>query len=216
MIQSVEDFRNNLREIDLLLSYARAKEKDITEYKLFNKVAIVLLCSHFEVLVESFIAEHAENIKLSYNTLTLPQYMKDNYINDTVKSLKDHPTPSKKKKPLKALFQLHSKDAVPVSSLSDLVLDMKFSFGKHGQEQVEKLLTKFGLGQFVTSPEFKRAFRDINSAIAIRHNIIHEGNTPSLTHIDIENYKNTLLTFASALEDHMFANQHIYYGRNVY
>lgn len=139
MIGSVDDFKRRLSEIEILITYARNNQRTLDKYKLFNKTAIVLLCSHFEVFVETFIAEHVDVLKSSYNSTTLPQYMKDNYIDDTVKAYKDNPQPSKKQKPLKALFQLHSSSAVSMSSLNDLMLEIKYGFGKHGQGETDKL-----------------------------------------------------------------------------
>ena len=216
MIDSIDAFRANLAEIDVLHSYALLNEKKIQEYRLFNKVAVVLLCTSFEVMVESFIAEHTENLLLCYDNLTLPQFMKDNYINDTIKYLMSAPVPSQKKKQLRALFQLHGNKSIQVSTLSDLVLEMRFSIGKHGQKETERIFTKFGLKSFIESSSFISAFGTINSAVAMRNNIIHEGSTPSLTHVDVENYKDAFLEFSSALENHMILNQRLYYGKNIY
>lgn len=167
MIGSIDDFRSRLAEIDTLISYARANQRVIDKYQLFNKSAIVLLCSHFEVFVEAFIAEHVDALKSCYKSGDLPQYMKDNYINDTIKALKDLDKPSKKHKPLKALFQLHDSVTTTMTTISDLELDMKYAFGKHGQEETEKLFKKFGFDSFTNSSDFIEPFKKINSAIYI-------------------------------------------------
>ena len=93
---------------------------------------------------------------------------------------------------------------------------MRFSIGKHGQKETERIFTKFGLKSFIESSSFISAFGTINSAVAMRNNIIHEGSTPSLTHVDVENYKDAFLEFSSALENHMILNQRLYYGKNIY
>ena len=216
MIESVDDFKRNLAEVDTLVVYAGHNQHNVDKYKLFNKTAIILLCTHFEVFVEAFISEHVDVLKSCYKSDMLPQYMKDNYINDTIKALKEFGEPSKKQKPLKALFRLH--DSVPsnMPDIADLVLDTKYSFGKHGQEETEKLFKKFGFENFVNSSSFQDPFRKINSAIFIRNNIIHEGSAPSLTHADVVTYKNEFNIFVDALEQYVLNNQTTIYGRTYY
>lgn len=216
MIVSVDDFKNRLSEIDTLINYARANQHVLDKYKLFNKTAIVLLCSHFEVFVEAFISEHVDVLKACYQSGNLPQYMKDNYINDTIKALKELSVPSRKQKPLKALFRLHDSMSVSMNTIADLVLDMKYSFGKHGQEDTERLFRKFGFGSFVSTTSFQNPFKKINSAIYIRNNIIHEGTAPTLTHVDLGTYKDEFLKFADELEQHVLNNQVAYYGKEYY
>ena len=216
MIESVDDFKGNLSEIDTLVVYADHNQQNVDKYKLFNKTAIILLCTHFEVFVEAFIAEHVDILKLCYKSDTLPQYMKDNYINDTIKSLKELGVPSKKQKPLRALFRLH--DSVPsdMPTIGDLVIDMKYSFGKHGQDETEKLFKKFGFAGFVNSPSFQDPFQKINSAINIRNNIIHEGSAPTLTHTDVITFKDEFKKFADGLEQYVMNNQITLYGKKYY
>lgn len=216
MIGAVDDFRNRLAEIDMLITYARANQRVLDKYQLFNKAAIVLLCSHFEVFVEAFIADHVDALKTCYSSGTLPQYMKDNYINDTIKALKDLDNPSQKQRPLKALFQLHDSVSTAMTTIKDLELDMKYAFGKHGQEETGKLFKKFGFEGFVDSSDFLVPFRKINSAINIRNNIIHEGSTPSLTHVDLVAFKDEFLKFANNLEQHVLSNQMAYYEKVLY
>ena len=216
MIDSVDAFKERIKEIDILLTYARNNQRTLDKYKLFNKTAVVLLCTHFEVFVESFIAEHVDVLRICYKSDTIPQYMKDNYVNDTIRALRELPFPSKKTKPLKALFLLHDSKVLEMTAISDLEIDMKYSFGKHGQDDTAKLFRKFGFAAFVDSPAFKAPFRNINSAINIRNNIIHEGSAPNLSHNDVIMYKNDFLKFATDLELHVLANQEKYYGKVYY
>lgn len=216
MIVSIDDFKNRLSEIDILITYARANQRSLDKYKLFNKTAIVLLCSHFEVFVEAFIAEHVDTLKTCYDSNNMPQYMKDNYINDTINFYRDTPQPSKKPRQLKALFQLHGTDALRMSSLNDLIIEIKYGFGKHGQEETSKLFIKFGFSNFVSSAVYLDSFKKINSAISIRNNIIHEGAAPTLSYVDVVEYKSWFLKFANGLEQHVLNNQEMYYGREVY
>lgn len=216
MIDSVDAFKERIKEIDILLTYARNNQRTLDKYKLFIKTAVVLLCTHFEVFVESFMAEHVDVLRACYKSDTIPQYMKDNYVNDTIRALRDLPVPSKKTKPLRALFRLHDSKVLEMTAISDLEIDMKYSFGKHGQEDTERLFCKFGFATFVDSPSFRDPFRNINSAINIRNNIIHEGSAPNLSHNDVIMYKNDFLKFATDLELHVLANQEKYYGKVYY
>lgn len=216
MIDSVDSFKERIKEIDILLTYARNNQRTLDKYKLFIKTAVVLLCTHFEVFVESFMAEHVDVLRACYKSDTIPQYMKDNYVNDTIRALRDLPVPSKKTKPLRALFRLHDSKVLEMTAISDLEIDMKYSFGKHGQEDTERLFCKFGFATFVDSPSFRDPFRNINSAINIRNNIIHEGSAPNLSHNDVIMYKNDFLKFATDLELHVLTNQEKYYGKVYY
>ena len=183
---------------------------------MFNKTAIILLCSHFETFVEAFISEHVDALKACYNNGNVPQYMKDNYINDTIRSLKNIAEPSKHKKSLNALFKLHDSISVEMSNLNDLELDMRYSFGRHGQEETERLFKKFGFKGFVESEDFKEPFKKINSAISIRNNIIHEGSAPTLSYEDLKIYKKAFLQFADGLQKHVIEKQELYYGTVFY
>lgn len=216
MIESVEDFRSNLNEIDILMSYARANQKSVAKYKLFIKTAIVLLCSHFEVFIEAFISEHVDVLKSCYNSGNMPQFMKDNYIDDTLKLFKSQTAKGKNSRQLKALFKLHDSVSVKMSELSDLELNLKFSIGKHGQKEVEHLFVKFGLDSFVESQSFIKPFKLINSAIGIRNNIIHEGSAPTLTYEDLVKYKEASRDFVNGLQQHILTHQEQYYGRMYY
>lgn len=216
MIGSVDDFKNRLAEVDTLIVYAQANQRSVDKYQLFNKTAMVLLCSHFEVFVEAFISEHVDVLRVCYRSDTIPQYMKDNYINDTIRLLKEMSVPSKKTRPLKALFKLHDSVTTEVANITDLVLDMKYSFGKHGQADTERLFKKFGFEGFVDSNDFKDPFKKINSAISIRNSIIHEGSVPMLSHGDVSSYKQEFVKFAEALENDVLRNQVTYYGKEYY
>lgn len=217
MIESVNDFRNSLKEIEILIKYAQRNHKNaLDKYQLFNKTAIVLLCSHFEVFVESFMAEHVDVLKNCYNTITLPQYMKDNFIDDTFKAYKDVPHPSKKQDPLKALFKLFEETPHDLTSIGNLLLEIRYGFGKHGQAETDKLFRKFGLGDFVDTKIYKDSFNKINSAICVRNNIVHEGSAPTLSYKDVVTYKECFLGFANGLEKHVIENQVKYYGKQVY
>lgn len=216
MIESIDDFKRRLSEVDTLVSYARVNAKVVEKYKLFNKTAIIMLCSHFEVFVEAFISEHVDVLKKCYQSDNLPQYMKDNYINDTIKGLKYVAIPSRKMRPLRALFRLHDSISSDMTVIGDLELDMKYALGKHGQEETEKLFKKFGFEAFVNSSSFQDPFRKMNSAINIRNSIIHEGSSPSLTHADVIFFKQVFLRFANELEKYVLTNQMALYSQVYY
>lgn len=216
MIESIDDFKKNLKEVDILIAYSRANVKKVDKYKLFNKTAVVLLCSHFEVFIEAFISEHVDVLKSCYLSDTLPQYMKDNYINDTIKLLRTISDPSKNPKPLKALFRLHDSATSDIRAIPDLELDIKYSFGRHGQKDTERLFRKFGFATFVLSQAFQDPFKVINSVINIRNHIVHEGSAPMLTHEDIVSYRSEFLKFANGLEQYVIDNQSVIYGRIYY
>lgn len=57
-MESIDNIRISLSEIDVLLDYASQNIGTISKYQLFNKVSIVLLSTKFEVFIEEFLEEH--------------------------------------------------------------------------------------------------------------------------------------------------------------
>lgn len=51
-MESIDNIRTSLNEIDVLLDYASQNTETIFKYQLFNKVSIVLLSTKLEVFIE--------------------------------------------------------------------------------------------------------------------------------------------------------------------
>lgn len=54
-MESIDNIRISLSEIDVLLDYASQNIGTISKYQLFNKVSIVLLSTKLEVLLKNFL-----------------------------------------------------------------------------------------------------------------------------------------------------------------
>lgn len=54
-MDSIDQIRQNMSEVDMLLNYASQNANDVQIYQLFNKTAVVLLSTKFEVFLEDFI-----------------------------------------------------------------------------------------------------------------------------------------------------------------
>ena len=76
-------------------------------------------------------------------------------------------------------------------------VNAKFNYGKHGQKEIEKLLTTFGFSKFTKEESTISFMKKFNSLNAIRNNIIHEDATPSLTNKDVENHFKNISNFIS-------------------
>lgn len=61
-MDSIDQIRQNMSEVDMLLNYASQNANDVQKYQLFNKAAVVLLSTKFEVFLEDFIDEHSRKI----------------------------------------------------------------------------------------------------------------------------------------------------------
>ena len=53
-MDSIDQIRQNMSEVDMLLNYASQNANDVQKYQLFNKAAVVLLSTKFEVFLEDF------------------------------------------------------------------------------------------------------------------------------------------------------------------
>ena len=88
----------------------------------------------------------------------------------------------------------------------------KFSFGKHGQKEIESLFERHGLKAFITSAPIRNSLQMMNSLFSIRNNVIHEDASPSLTHQTIKAHKDNIMHFVDLLEIDITANHKAYYN----
>lgn len=212
-MDSIDDFRKRLKEIDILVCYARHNAKDITKYQIFNKVAIILLITKFEVFVESFMDEHSRKVLEQHTNMTFPMSVKGHYIETAIARAYEKKTVDKKEEIIKNLLCLYSSKEEKLLSLIGIRPKLTFSLGKHGQNELEEMFKCHGMERFIKSSEVLPLLEKINSMIAIRNNIIHEDATPSLTHIDVEQYQQALIKLIDLLEKDIKQNAQEYYNK---
>ncbi|PXY41442.1 hypothetical protein DMB65_08580 [Flavobacterium cheongpyeongense] len=184
--ESVNDFNEAIKEIHILIENANLSISDNLKYRTFNKSSIVLLCGKFESFIEGFLEEFGFYILNNFSNKQLETYIKEHLIDILIKDLDNKKNnPIKRGEILMKFVKILGNDEV---LCNEFEINSKFSYGKHGQSEVTKLLKKFGFNEFADSEENKIFYEKFNSLNNIRNNILHQDSTPSLTHQDVENY----------------------------
>ncbi|CAH0334561.1 hypothetical protein FVB9288_00149 [Flavobacterium sp. CECT 9288] len=191
--ESVNDFKEAIKEIHILIENANLSISDNLKYRTFNKSSIVLLCGKFESFIECFLEEFGYYILNNFSNKQLEAYIKEHLIDILIKDLDNKKNnPTKRGEILMKFVKILGNDEV---LCNEFEINSKFSYGKHGQSEVTKLLKKFGFNEFAASEENKIFYQKFNSLNNIRNNILHQDSTPTLTHQDVENYLVILETF---------------------
>jgi len=199
-LSSTKDFFDDTKdEIELLINYAKRNRKNLLRFSTFNKSAIVLLCSKFEAFLENFLEEYVFLHTSNSNNKNLDNNIYDHLIDNLIESIEITKNKKVKRKPhIENLSALCGGDEI--SNLNDFKVNAKFNYGRHGQKEIEKLLTTFGFSKFVKNEESLGFLKKFNSLNAIRNNIIHEDATPSLTSKDVENHFESISNFIKQLD----------------
>ncbi|WDF65048.1 HEPN domain-containing protein [Flavobacterium sp. KACC 22763] len=197
--ESVNDFREALKEIHILIENAISSIDDNLQYRTFNKSSIVLLCGKFESFLECFLDEFGYYILNNFSNKKLESYIKNHLIDVLIKELEIKKNNNEKRE--EVLMKFVKILGVEEVLCNEFNLDTKFSYGKHGQSEVTKLLKKFGFNEFADSEENKIFYEKFNSLNNIRNNILHQDSTPSLTHQDVISYQNIIINFVENLSN---------------
>ena len=212
-MDSIDNLRNSVREIDILLKYAARNTSDINKYQLFNKISIVLLSTKLEVFIEEFMEEHV-GMQLNNHTIdTFPKELKNNYFDRGVELIAEKKKRIEKDGIFRIMVTLCGNNISNISELRKICPPIKFNYGKHGQKEIEDLFERHGLGIFIKSQDAQNCLKMINSLISIRNNVIHQDATPGLTHQTIADHKKNVLLFADHLEMDLQHNKQNYYNQ---
>jgi hypothetical protein len=199
-LESVGEFKEACQEIHLLLEYSKKNTKNVKRYATFNKAAIVLLCAKFEAFFETFLAEYAfYHISVSSNH-SIDRYLYNHMVDCIVNHLETYKGKQDKRKEIVAKLEKLC-GANEIRPVIGYHIDPKLKFGKHGQGEIERLLKTFGFADYAVLDSVKSFFIGFNSLNSIRNNIIHEDATPSLTHQDVKDYLDSVVTFIDGLVD---------------
>ena len=215
-MDSIDNLRKGMGEIDILLKYAarNEKSKDINKYQLFNKMAITLLATKLEVFIEEFIEEHTDK-QLQYHTnQTFPKELKEKYFDRCIELITEKKQRDKKDSLFQLLVTLYDGDRAGITKVKKIRPSTKFSYGKHGQTEIVSLFERHGLGKFIKSEEAHNCLKMMDSMVAIRNNVIHQDAVPSsLTHGDVKKHKANVLEFVGYIEVDLEANKQSYYNQ---
>lgn len=211
-MDSIDQIRNNICEVDMLLDYASDNTEDIKRYQMFIKASVVLLSTKFEVFLEDFIDEHSRMVLAGHTNSTISIELKNEYIDTAIDLIRETSNRTKKNQYLSMVSKLLVKSGESISTFSSIRPSTKFSFGKHGQKEIVALFERHGLKAFITSDPIHNSLQIMNSLFSIRNNVIHEDASPTLTHQTIKDHKDNIMHFVDMLENDITVNHMIYYN----
>lgn len=110
------------------------------------------------------------------------------------------------------MYILLQDNGIKITSTANIKPSTSFSYGKHGQSEIESLFERHGLGVFIKTRSSQDCLKVMNSLISIRNNVIHQDATPGTTHQTIIDHKNNILEFIAFLEADIELNKGIYYN----
>lgn len=212
IMDSIDQIRNNIVEVDMLLDYASNNTEEIKRYQMFIKASVVLLSTKFEVFLEEFIDEHSRRVLAGHTNATISTELKNKYIDTAVNMVRETNNRTKKNQYLSMISKLLINSGESISTFSSIRPSTKFSFGKHGQKEIEALFERHGLKVFITSEPIRNILQIMNSLFSIRNNVIHEDASPTLTHQTIHDHKDNIMCFVDLLENDITVNHMAYYN----
>lgn len=211
-MDSIDQIRNNIGEVDMLLDYASNNTGNIKQYQMFIKASVVLLSTKFEVFLEEFIDEHSRMVLAGHTNATISTELKNKYIDTAVDMVRETNNRTKKNQYLSMVSKLLTNSGESISTFSSIRPSTKFSFGKHGHKEIEALFERHGLKTFITSEPIRNSLQIMNSLFSIRNNVIHEDASPTLTHQTINDHKDNIMHFVDLLENDITVNHMAYYN----
>jgi hypothetical protein len=217
-LTNAADFISTLTEVQVLLRAAELHERNETEYAAFNKSALLLLASKFENFAESIAEDYIaciNSLQLCYELIS--HELKLRHTFKTLANIENYKLKHKKVDAVSTftkLGELWSSN----SNCTDLNVDCKFSYGKHGEAELSKLFSAIGIDNIfekiqvikqqetildntpAIEADFKGTFNSVNW---IRNNILHQDASPSLTTRMVRDYEEEFKIFARELEKYL-------------
>jgi hypothetical protein len=215
IIEAIGEFEESLSEFDLLLQSALAADVagEDEKYAVYLKCSLLLLTSKFECFLEELVEEVANWIRTkSVPCSSLPIEIATHYTYHRSAHLESHYNQSKFNE-IKTSATALAKFWLDQDS-SDFEIDCKFSYGKHGEKEVAKLLRRIGVPSpfevidvEIEAPDGSTQKVDmagiINSITSIRNNVLHQNASPQLTHHFLIEKHKCLLQFCKKLVSHI-------------
>jgi RiboL-PSP-HEPN len=216
VLTNATDFISNLKEVQVLLSAADSHEHSEIEYAAFNKSALLLLTSKFENFLESIAEDYIACINsLQPCSNLIPIELRLQHTFKMLASIENYKLKHKKSDAVDTFTKLGELWISDIS-YSNLDIDCKFSYGKHGEAELNKLFSGIGIDNIfekvkvikqqetileekddTIKSDFKSIFNSVNG---IRNNILHQDASPTLTTRTVCDYKEDFELFAGELE----------------
>jgi hypothetical protein len=200
-LNATDDFYNAIKEVQLLLKYAARNQRNVPKYRTFNKAATVLLCAKFESFIENFLDEYAFELIRKTTNKTLCEELLEHIIDDIIEHLETAKSDKTKRRKYidKIAYICSANENTDLETYREHI-NSKLKIGKHGQNEIQRLLKKFGFNSILESSSMYAFFQQFNSLNSIRNNIVHEDATPSLTHTDVQNYLSIIDVFVKEIQ----------------
>ncbi|EKO3808329.1 hypothetical protein NTE10_000178 [Vibrio harveyi] len=222
---AVSDFNTSLNEVETLAKVANAFDKLDKQDKrsLLLRSAVLFLGTHLECLFESIAEEYVYKIEqMQLSRCHLPEKLilsslQHNFTDELIKKVKSGNP--RCKEDLVKLAKIIECD----QPVTDINLDTRFSYGKHGSGIVEKLFSRLDIDDIfekctvttkvesILSDELEDQEVNIkqkfNVLTGIRNGLIHENKSPNFSTFnailgDIPHYR----AFATALDNLLDGN----------
>lgn len=211
-----KDFQDALEEIHIFLNLAK-ENVDNKNSNLFLRASVLFLATKLECFFEDIVSEYIYAIEnLSLTASQLPESMIlaaiDNHFSEERLARIKHKNPLCKDDLSKVVPFIDG--SIPITKLD---LDLKFSYGKHGSGNVEKLFSRIGVDNLfnLCTIEIYResmlseenevvkinAKNDFDSLTGIRNGIIHENKSPNITIERLEKYVDLFDKFVNKVSE---------------
>lgn len=208
--QAGADFTHSIKEVTCLLEIARSGEGAHPAHSALLKSSVLLLMTKVESFLESILEECRYFLEqCDLKTSVLPTEM----IVAILQSIFDDSLIAKVRSGnIQALEKLkHLAPILSGSRCENLPIEIKFSYGRHGENEVRKMFRRMGVAdvfhsvgilqdQQASAENFSSVIiADINSLTAIRNNIIHSDASPAFTVEQIEGFVERFSRFSSSV-----------------
>jgi hypothetical protein len=222
--EATNDFVAALKEVDILLDFAGANEKDVDAINAFNKAAILLLTAKLEAFMEQIVEDYCYKLaSLKLRSECIPYdvraYASTNYLKENVLLDLQSGNGDKIASTMQALGELWVEGCVPAK----VDVNCSFSYGKHGEKEIRRLFQRIGIPDVFETckvPDTSEELDDtvektpvsvsptMNALIGYRNYIIHNDGTPSVTHGQIRKYRDLILAFVKQVDVELANKQH--------
>lgn len=219
-LTATKDFLEALTEVDALISLAKTHEKNITTYQPLNKSNLVLLVVKFEVFIEDIVDEYVESTNAhALPSDKIPVRLKLTHFLEKVE--RAWPLKERQEDEIEAICKETGSFWNPHrdSQCPPLRIDTRFSFGKHGSNEIERLFKKIGQPDIFSHVSITTTRVDVSleqdieekvdfkgtldSLICLRNEIVHRDATPKITPDDLISHKAFLQQFSEKLDDYI-------------
>ncbi len=214
---SIDGFEQTLQEVEILIEMAKECENNNQiKYGAINKSAFLLLASKFENFIERILEDYIDSIcQLNLPCTQLPEILLIQHTFQLLNKIESYNAPHKHHK-AKDVFKDVGQLWVTENNISRLDIKCKFSYGKHGEKEFQKLFNIIGFNDIFSEIEItdreESLYDDIseqiivvdfkgkiNSLTNLRNNILHQDASPNLDVNMIEQYKKYIGQFAQKL-----------------